>query len=103
MTELGGCDVIASNSGKTKCKALRLWRLSSTRLKSVWSTVAFQSKPLKATTYPPSNRFLTLATLVLHPGLQQIAYVDTETGELQDGPGNEGAGGDGGERACALV
>jgi hypothetical protein len=55
-----------------------------------------------------------------HPGFQQIAYVDTETGELQEGrlghpeeaekfyrelaaQGKEGARGDGSQWACALV
>ena len=55
-----------------------------------------------------------------HPGFQQIAFVDTETGELQEralqhreeaekfyrelvAPGNEGGRGDGSERSCALV
>ena len=55
-----------------------------------------------------------------HPGFQQIAFVDTETGELQErrlqhreeaekfyrdlaSPGNEGARGDGSQWACALV
>ena len=55
-----------------------------------------------------------------HPGFQQIAFVDTETGEFEErrlqaprgsgevlprarGPGNEGARGDGSQWACALV
>jgi len=54
-----------------------------------------------------------------HPGFQQIAFVDTDTGELQErrvehpevaekfyrdrGAGNESARGDGSQWACALV
>src|SRR4029077_14825249 len=55
-----------------------------------------------------------------HPGFQQIAFVDTETGELQErrlqhreeaekfyrelaAQGNEGACGDGSQWTCALV
>ena len=55
-----------------------------------------------------------------HPAFQQIAFVDTETGELQERrlghreeaekfyrdlgcPGSEGSRGDGGERTRALV
>jgi hypothetical protein len=55
-----------------------------------------------------------------HPGFQQIAFVDTDTGELQErrllhreeggevlsrssGVGSQGTCGDGSQRACALV
>jgi transposase len=55
-----------------------------------------------------------------HPGFQQIAYVDTETGELQErrlqhreeaekfyrelaAPGQEGGSGNGSQWACTLV
>jgi hypothetical protein len=55
-----------------------------------------------------------------HPSFQQIAFVDTDTGELQErrlehreeaekfyrglgGTGNESTCGDGSQRACALV